>query len=47
MAVVEYWEAEKNVIATRIVAIPTLVEDRVEGLVMEIDNPQDVAEKAL
>lgn len=47
LAVVEYWEAEMNVIATRIVAIPTLVEDRVEGLVMEMDNPQDAAEKAL
>ena len=47
LAVVEYWEAEKNVIATRIVAIPTLVDDGIDGLLVEMDNPKDAAEKVL
>ena len=47
LAVVEYMAAEKNVIATRIDAIPTLVDDGVDGLLVEIDNPQDAADKVL
>ena len=47
MAVVEYMAAEKNVVATKIDAIPTLVDDGVDGLLVEMDNPQDAAEKVL
>lgn len=47
LAVIEYMAAEKNVVATKIDAIPTLVDDGVDGLLVEMDNPKDVAEKAL
>ena len=47
LAVVEYMAAEKNVVATKIDAIPTLVDDGIDGLLVEMDNPQDAAEKAL
>lgn len=47
LAVVEYMAAEKNVVATKIDAIPTLVEDGVDGLLVEVDNPEDAAEKVL
>lgn len=47
LAVVEYMAAEKNVVATRIDAIPTLVEDGVDGLLVEMDNPKEAAEKVL
>ena len=39
--------AEKNVVATKIDAIPTLVDDGVDGLLVEMDNPKDAAEKVL
>lgn len=45
LAVVEYMAAEKNVVATRIDAIPTLIEDGVDGLLVKVDNPQDAADK--
>ena len=44
LAVVEYMAAEKNVVATKIDAIPTLVDD---GLLVEMDDPKDAAEKVL
>lgn len=47
LAVVEYMAAEKNVVATRIDAIPTLIENGVDGLLVEVDNPQDAADKVL
>ncbi len=47
LAVVEYMAAEKNVVATKTDAIPTLVEDGVDGLLVEVDNPQDAADKVL
>ncbi len=47
LAVVEYMAAEKNVVATKIDAIPTLIEDGVDGLLVEVDNPQDAANKVL
>ncbi len=40
LAVVEYMAAEKNVVATKIDAIPTLVDDGVDGLLVEMDNPK-------
>ena len=39
--------AEKNVVATKIDAIPTLVDDGIDGLLVEMDNPKDAAEKVL
>lgn len=47
LAVIEYMAAEKNVVATKIDAIPTLVDDGVDGLLVEMDNPKDAAEKVL
>lgn len=47
LAVVEYMAAEKNVVATKIDAIPTLVDDGIDGLLAEMDNPEDAAEKVL
>jgi glycosyltransferase involved in cell wall biosynthesis len=47
LAIVEYMAAEKNVIATRTDAIPTLIEDGVDGLLVDVDNPQQAAEKIL
>lgn len=47
LAVVEYMAAEKNVVATRIDAIPTLIEDGVDGLLVDVDNPQNAADKVL
>lgn len=47
LAVVEYMAAEKNVVATRIDAIPTLIDDKQDGLLVNADDPQDAAEKVL
>lgn len=47
LAVVEYMAAEKNVVATRTDAIPTLIYDGVDGLLVEVDNPEDVKEKVM
>lgn len=47
LAIVEYMAAEKNVIATRTDAIPTLIDDGVDGLLVDVDNPQQASEKVL
>lgn len=47
LAIAEYMAAEKNFIATRIDAIPTIVEDGVDGLLVDVDSPEDVCEKFL
>lgn len=47
LAIVEYMTAGKNIVATRTDAIPTLIEDGVDGLLVEVDNPEDVKEKVL
>lgn len=47
LAVVEYMAAEKNVVATRIDAIPTLIDDKQDGMLVNADDPQDAAEKVL
>lgn len=47
LAIVEYMAAEKNVIATRIDAIPTLITDGEDGLLVEVDNPKDVCDKVI
>lgn len=47
LAVVEYMAAEKNVVATRIDALPTLIEDGIDGLLVEVDNHMDACEKVM
>ncbi len=47
LAVVEYMAAGKNVVASRTDAIPTLVDDGVDGLLVEVDNPEDVRDKVV
>lgn len=47
LAVVEYMAAEKNVVATRIDALPTIIEDKVDGLLVDVDSPEDLCEKIL
>ena len=39
--------AEKNVVASRIDAIPTIIEDGVDGLLVDVDNPNDVCDKVM
>lgn len=47
LAVVEYMAAEKNVVASRVDAIPTLIEDGIDGLLVKVDSPEDASEKVL
>ena len=47
LAVVEYMAAGKSVVATRTDAIPTLIDDGTDGLLVEVDNPEDVRDKVL
>lgn len=47
LAVVEYMAAGKSVVATRTDAIPTLIDDGVDGLLVEVDNPEDVRDKVV
>ena len=47
LAIVEYMAAEKNVVASRVDAIPTLIDDGTDGLLAEVDNPEDIKEKVL
>lgn len=44
LAIAEYMVAMKNFIATRIDAIPTIVRDGVDGILVDVDNPEQVAE---
>jgi glycosyltransferase involved in cell wall biosynthesis len=47
LAITEYMAAEKNIVATRVDAIPTLIEDGKEGLLVDVDSPEDVKDKVL
>lgn len=47
LAIVEYMAAEKNVVATRVDAIPTLIDDGVDGLLVDVDSPEDVRDKVV
>lgn len=47
LAIVEYMAAEKNVVATRVDAIPTLIDDGVDGLLVPMDDDQAAAEKII
>lgn len=44
LAIVEYMAAKKNFIATRIDAIPTIVRDGIDGILVDVDNPKQVTE---
>lgn len=44
LAIAEYMAAKKNFIATRIDAIPTIVRDGIDGILVDVDNPEQVAE---
>lgn len=47
LAIVEYMAAEKNVVATRVDAIPTLIEDGIDGLLVKVDSPEDACNKVV
>lgn len=47
LSIAEYMAAKKSVIATRVDAIPTLIENGVDGLLVDVDSPEDVCEKAV
>ena len=47
LAVVEYMAAEKNVVAARTDAIPSLVDDGVDGFLVDVDNAEQAADKVL
>lgn len=47
LAIVEYMAAEKNVVAARVDAIPTLIDDGVDGLLVDVDSPEDVRDKVI
>jgi glycosyltransferase involved in cell wall biosynthesis len=47
LAIVEYMAAEKNVVATRTDAIPSLVDDGVDGFLVDVDNAEQAADKLL
>lgn len=47
LAIVEYMAAEKNVVAARADAIPSLIEDGEDGFLVDIDNPEQAADKVL
>ena len=47
LAIAEYMAAGKSLIATQVDAIPSLVKDGVEGLLVSVDSPEEVLEKVL
>ena len=44
LAIAEYMAAEKNFVATRVDAIPTIVDDGVDGKLVSVDSPKEVAD---
>lgn len=47
LAIVEYMAAEKNVVATRADAIPSLIEDGKDGFLVDIGHPEQAADNVL
>lgn len=45
LAIAEYMAAEKNIVATRVDAIPTLIDEGIDGELVNVDAPQEVADK--
>lgn len=46
LAIAEYMVAKKNFIATRVDAIPTIVRDGVDGVLVDVDSPEQVVDAA-
>lgn len=44
LAIVEYMAAKKNFVATKIDAIPTIVRDGIDGILVDIDSPKQAAD---
>ena len=44
LAIAEYMAAEKNLVATKVDAIPTIVDDGVDGILVDVDSPKEVAD---
>ena len=44
LAITEYMAAKVNFIATQVDAIPTIVNDKVNGILVEVDSPEQVAD---
>lgn len=44
LAIVEYMAAKKNFVATRIDAIPTIVRDGIDGILVNVDSPEQAAD---
>ena len=47
LAIAEYMAAEKNVVEARADAIPSLIEDGKDGFLVDIDHPEQAADKVL
>lgn len=47
LAITEYMAANKNFIATNVDAIPTLVDNNIDGILVNPDSPEEVKEKVL
>ena len=47
LAIVEYMVAEKNVVAARTDALPCLVNDGVDGFLVDVDNAEQASDKVL
>ena len=47
IAFLEAWASKKPVIGARIGATPDVIRDNIDGLLVEFDNPQDIAEKVI
>ena len=43
----EAWAAGKPVIGARIGATPEVIRENIDGLLVEFDNPEDIAEKVI
>lgn len=44
LVLAEYMAAGKNFVATRVDAIPTIVQDGIDGVLVEVDNPAQAAD---
>lgn len=47
LAIVEYMAAKKNFVATKIDAIPTIVRDGIDGILVNVDSPKQAADAVI
>jgi len=47
LAIIEYMAASKNIIATNVDAIPTLINNGIDGLLVNPDSPEEVLHKVM